>query len=180
MHGGEWVHTSAAYVRPRGRGQKDAWTEETAARGRSGTQRIVQAGEVEAPAEVGDALGLDPGATVIGRRRVIYLDGQATELTDTYYPVDIARGTRLAETAKIPGGAVTLLASMGHVPHLVREEVHARMPDTAERAVLAMGPDEPVLHLLRVTHGADSQPFQVDVSVFPATTQRLRYEMRVN
>ena len=178
MSGSEWVHASAPYLTPRAAGQADAWTEETAARGRRGAQRIVHAGEVPAPAEVAALLGLAEGAPVVVRRRIILLDGEATELTDSYYPVAVARGTRLAGTAKIPGGAVTLLAELGHVGALVREEVRARMPDAAERESLALGPNEPVLTLTRATLDAAGAAFQVDLSVFPATTQRLRYETR--
>ncbi|MFE0688956.1 DUF397 domain-containing protein [Streptomyces xiamenensis] len=47
------------------------------------------------------------------------------------------------------------------------------------RAALELGPVDPVLHLLRQTRDRDGLPFQVDVSVFAASTQRLRYEMRV-
>ena len=62
------------------------------------------------------------------RRRIIFLDDMPTELTDTYFPVEVAAGTRLADTRKIPGGAVTLLATMGYRAHRVHEEVCARMP----------------------------------------------------
>ena len=180
MGSSEWVHVSAPYLKAREEGQRDAWSEETAARGRRGTQRIVRAGEVEAPSEVAELLGIAAGEPVVARRRMIYLDEEPTELTDTYYPVGIARGTRLAETAKIPGGAVTLLASLGFTGRRVREEVLARMPDEAEREALGLGKHDPVLQLTRVTLDADDKPFQVDVSVFPATTQRLRYEMRID
>ena len=179
MSGSEWVHASTPYLKPRAAGQADAWTEETEAKGRRGTQRIVHAGEVPAPGEVARLLGLVEGVAVVVRRRIILLDGKATELTDTYFPTAIARGTRLSETTKIPGGAVTLLAELGHVGVLVREEVSARMPDPAEQDALALGPNEPVLTLTRVTLDASGEPFQVDVSVFPATTQRLRYETKV-
>ena len=56
---------------------------------------------------------------------------------------------------------------------------YKRMPDAAERSSLALGDREPVLCLTRVTLDADSRPFQVDVSVFRASAQRLRYEMRI-
>ncbi|GCE00913.1 GntR family transcriptional regulator [Embleya hyalina] len=179
MDGNEWVHVSTPYLKPRGRGQQDAWSEETAAQGRKGSQRIVHARDVDAPDEVAALLDLPEGAAVVERRRIIYLDGEATELTNTYYPAGIARGTRLAETAKITGGAVTLLANLGYVGHRVREEVGARLPDAVEREVLALGALDPVLRLVRVTSSITDQPFQVDVSVFPAATQRLRYEMRI-
>ncbi|MFJ6216985.1 GntR family transcriptional regulator [Streptomyces sp. NPDC092296] len=179
MDGSEWVHTSTAYVKPRSGGRGDAWSEEAASRGRRGTQRIVRAGEIAAPEGVAALLGLSEGAAVVERRRVILLDGAPVELTDTYYPASFARGTRLAETGKIPGGAVTLVASLGRTGCRVREEIRARLPTPSECEVLALTARDPVLHLTRVTLDAGNEPFQVDVSVFPAATQRLRYEMRI-
>lgn len=178
MTSGDWVSTSAPYVAPRRDGQPDAWTEEVQGRGGKGGQRIVHAGEVAAPADVADGLGVPVGETVVVRRRVMYLDDSAVELTDTYYPLDLAHGTPLARTAKIPGGAVTLLASMGHTARRVHEEVYARTRDDAEAATLTLAAHEPVLCLTRVTED-DSGPFQVDVSVFPAARQRLRYDLRI-
>ncbi|MFE9662975.1 UTRA domain-containing protein [Streptomyces sp. NPDC005955] len=175
-----WTHASAPYLRPPAPGQADAWTTETAVKGRKGTQRVVRAEEVRASREVAELLGLHEAAEVIVRRRVMFLDGEPTELTDTYYPAAIARGTRLTETSKIPGGAVTLLADLGHVAHVVREVVRARMPDAQERESLAMGADAPVLTLTRVTADDRGVPFQVDVSIFPAATQQLSYERRVD
>jgi DNA-binding GntR family transcriptional regulator len=167
------------YLTPREKGQPEAWGAEAAAHGGKGSQRIAYAGEVPAPDEVALLLGLTPGETVIVRRRVIELDGEPCELTDTYYPVSIARGTRLAERGKIPGGALTYLAERGHVGTRVREDVTARMPGTQERAALGMGTDEPVLRLSRVTLDGDDRPIQVDMMVMPAHRQRLRYELRI-
>ncbi len=65
------------------------------------------------------------------------------------------RGTPLAATAKIPGGAVTLLARLGHVGARAREDVTADTPDDDERETL------------RNAHGE------------PALRQRLRYEIEV-
>ncbi|MFC4036377.1 GntR family transcriptional regulator [Streptomyces polygonati] len=175
----DWVSTSAPYVSPRRQGQGDAWSEEAAAQGRKGTQRIIRAGEIAPPEEVAALLGLDDDETSVVRRRIMYLDGEPTELADSYYPLSLAGGTPLADPAKIRGGAVTLLASLGHSPHRVREDVRARMPYPAEKAELALGDGEPVLCLTRLVLDAAAVPFQVDVSVFPAARQRLRYEMKV-
>lgn len=54
-----------------------------------------------------------------------------------------------------------------------------RIVGAEERASLELGPTEPVLHLLHHILDRDGLLFQVDVSVFAASTQRLRYEMRV-
>jgi DNA-binding GntR family transcriptional regulator len=167
------------YLTPREKGRSDAWGEEAAARGGKGGQRIVFAGETPASDEVATLLDLPPGSPVVVRRRVIELDGAPCELTDTYYPVSIARGTRLAEKGKIPGGAVTYLAELGHVGVRVREDVTARMPDPEERETLLMGPDEPVLRLSRVTLDSEDRPIQLDMMAMPAHRQRLRYEIRI-
>ncbi|WEH17244.1 UTRA domain-containing protein [Streptomyces sp. VNUA24] len=179
MHENRWVSTSMPYLTPREQARGDAWGADAAARGRRGTQRILHAGEVAAPAEVALLLGQAEGEPVVVRRRLILLDDHPHELTDTYYPVGIARGSALAGTAKIPGGAVTLLARLGHVGALVREDVTADQPDDEERATLRTAPDEPVLRLTRVTLDRDGRPIQVDRMVMPARSQRLRYEIAI-
>lgn len=167
------------YLTPRENGRGDAWGADAAARGRRGTQRILYAGEVPASAEVAGLLGLAEGESVVVRRRLILLDDQPNELTDTYYPTAVARGTRLAGTAKIPGGAVTLLAELGYVGALVREDVTADVPDDEEREALRTAPGEPVLRLTRLTLDRDGRPIQVDRMVMPARRQRLRYEIEI-
>lgn len=175
-----WISTSVPYLTPQnGEGRSDAWAAEAAARGGTGSQRIVHAGEVPAPSAVAALLGLADGVPVVVRRRVIEFDGEPCELTDTYYPASIARGTRLAETLKIRGGAVALLAELGHVGVRVREDVSARMPDADEREALRMERDEPVLRLARVTLDDRDRPIQVDMMTMPAHRQRLRYEITI-
>ncbi|MFF7728427.1 GntR family transcriptional regulator [Streptomyces sp. NPDC008001] len=165
------------YLRPRPQGAPDAWSAETAAQGRRARQKIVHAGETPAPETVAELLRIPVGETVIVRRRMMLLDDHPHELTDTYYPAHIARGTRLAGTAKIPGGAVTLLAELGHVGATVHEDVIARMPGREEREALQTAPDEPVLQLTRLTLQSDGQAIQVDLMVMPGHRQRLHYEM---
>jgi GntR family transcriptional regulator len=173
---GSWVSTSLPYLTPQ---QKDAWAAEAAAQGRRGTQRILHAGDAPAPAEVAVLLGVAEGEPVVVRRRLILLDERPNELTDTYYPLHIAQGTALTGTAKIRGGAVTLLAELGHVGALVREDVTAALPDEEERRTLDTAPGEPVLRLTRLTLDRDDRPIQVDRMVMSALRQRLRYEIRI-
>ncbi|MFD5182510.1 GntR family transcriptional regulator [Streptomyces sp. NPDC058372] len=177
MGDAEEASTSARYLAAGGAGG-DAWAAEARAEGRRGTQRIVQAGEVPAPELVAEWLGLEPGQTVVARRRVMYVDGEPCELTDTYYPVSIARGTGLAGTAKIRGGAVRLLAELGHVGAWVEEDVTARLPTPEEASTLALSGQEPLLELVRLTEDADRRPIQLDVMAMAPRRQRLRYRFR--
>ncbi|MEV7871161.1 UTRA domain-containing protein [Streptomyces sp. NPDC088124] len=164
---------------PPGAGRPDAWGAELAARGRRGGQRIVGADEIQAEDEVAGLLGISVGDAVVVRRRVMYLENQPCELTNTYYPASIARGTRLAGTAKIPGGAVTLLAELGHIGVRVQEDVTARIPDRGEGEALGIEEGRPVLCLTRVTFDREDRPIQVDRMTMPAHRQRLRYEIRI-
>ncbi|MEV0599690.1 UTRA domain-containing protein [Streptomyces sp. NPDC050315] len=177
MGTGDWVSTSMPYVAPGVKGAAEAWDAEAAAKGGRGTQRIVHAGEVPAPSEVAEVFGVPIGTPVVVRRRMMYLDDVPCELTDTYYPAEIARGTGLAGTAKIRGGAVKLLAELGHTGARVREDVLARMPASEERGALQLPPDEPVLQLVRLTVDAADRPIQADVMVMRARSARLRYEI---
>lgn len=179
MDSREWTSTSVPYLAAHSGAPADAWAAEAAAEGRRGGQRIVQAGEAEAPETVAELLGLSAGERVVARRRIMYLDGEPCELTDTYYPADIAGGTGLAGTAKIPGGAVRLLASLGHVGVRVREDVTARTATEQERAQLQLATGEPVLQLTRLTLDDADRPIQVDVMAMPPRRQKLRYEIRI-
>ncbi|MFG2889878.1 GntR family transcriptional regulator [Streptomyces sp. NPDC048248] len=179
MGAGDWVSSSIPYLTPTAKGEPDAWGAEAAARGRRGTQRIVHAREAAAPPDIAELLGVAEGEDVVVRRRVMFLDDMPCELTDTYYPARIARGTRLAGTAKIPGGAVSLLASLGHIGARVQEDVIARLPSAEECAALRTSTDEPVLQLTRVTLDGSERPIQVDRMAMPGHLQRLRYEIRI-
>ncbi|MGY0234577.1 UTRA domain-containing protein [Longispora urticae] len=171
-----WSASSLPYLLPRAAGQPDAWTAELAGSGLTGSQQLTEVAEVEAPADVAAALGLPAGGRVVVRRRVMRVGDRAVELTDSYYPVHIAAGTGLAERRKIPGGAVTLLAALGHVPARAREDVTARMPTPAERAALALGEGEPVLVLCRLLSAAGDVPVEVSVMTMPAHGRHLGYE----
>ncbi|MFF9476311.1 UTRA domain-containing protein [Streptomyces roseolus] len=97
MTGDAWIGETAPYLAPREPGQSDAWTDEAARRGRRGGQRLLRAGEVDAPDIVRTALGLSLGERVVVRRRLILLDDVPVELADSSYPLSIAGGTALAE-----------------------------------------------------------------------------------
>ncbi|MDJ0384352.1 UTRA domain-containing protein [Streptomyces sp. G-G2] len=179
MSEGQWTSKSMPYLTPRAEGEPDAWTAEAAARGHWGGQRILYAGEQPASEDIARMLRVPAGEAVVRRRRIVELDGFPCELTDTYYPAAFAVGTPLAATAKIRGGAVTLLAELGHVGVRAVEEVTARLASDEECGHLHIEPGEPVLLLSRVTLDAADRPIQGDVMVMPAHRGQLRYETRI-
>jgi DNA-binding GntR family transcriptional regulator len=167
MSDDSWVSASAPYISPRQSGQTDAWSSETAQRGRRGGQKTLAVEEVIPPVEVQDALRLEPGGTAVVRRRLILLDDSPIELTDSYYPAAIAAGTRLADPRKIPGGAVTLLAELGYLSAEVEEDVSAGLATEAERETLNLPVGSAVLKLIRTSRTASGAPFEVSVMTMP-------------
>ncbi|MGW4528591.1 GntR family transcriptional regulator [Amycolatopsis sp. NPDC004378] len=172
--GGAWTSVSMPYVSGR---KGDAWGAEAAQHGGTGTQRLGEVGEVPAPAPIADMLGLDASDPVIVRRRVMLFDDRPVELVESYYPVAIARGTRLAEARKIRGGAVALLAELGHQPRRVREDVVARLATAEERVELQLDDLACVLQLSRVLYDQDDVAVEASVMTMVAEGRRLRYEL---
>jgi DNA-binding GntR family transcriptional regulator len=166
---------SLAYVTPREHGQSDAWTAEAQHRG---GQHLAEVAEVTPPPEVAAALSLPANGKAAARRRVILLDGEAIELADSYYPLEIARGTALLEKKKIKGGAPTLLAELGYRAAHASEDLEFREADDLECAALNLHEGSTVLTLLRVTTTEDGSPFEVQFMVMKAP-RRLHYEIEV-
>ena len=177
---GGWVSVSTPYVTPRSAGQREAWADEAAQQGGTGTQRLAEVAEVVPPPAVAAALNVAAAEPVVVRRRVMLLEGRPVELTDSYYPTSIARGTRLAQPRKIPGGAVTLLAELGHRILRVSEDVSACPATDAEREALVLEPGQWVLQLVRVATAAAGQPVEASVITMIARDRHLRYELSVD
>ncbi|MEU4387062.1 UTRA domain-containing protein [Promicromonospora sp. NPDC023805] len=170
----QWTSVSLPYVTGE---PGDAWAAEAKAQGGKGTQRLVTVSEQPAPEPVADALGLQPGEQAVLRSRVMLLDERPVELVDSYYPASIAHGTRLAEMSKIPGGAVAHLASLGHPPRRVVEDVTARLATSDEAQKFGLALPAAVVEIFRVILSDDDLPVEVSVMTSPAESRRLRYEI---
>ncbi|MFB7545032.1 GntR family transcriptional regulator [Streptomyces zaomyceticus] len=171
-----WVGEAQPYLGPRPAGETDAWTAEAASRGRRGGQRLLCVEEVEPPPAVREFFGVEPGDSVVVRGRLILLDDAPVELAYSYYPGHIARGTRLADARKIPGGAVTLLATLGYVPEdEPLEDVGPAAADEIQGKTLGVPAGSPVLVLTRFTRSTNGEPMEVSVMTM---TRHLQYRQR--
>lgn len=171
---GPWTSVSLPYVSGH---PGDAWGAEAAQHGGTGSQKLLSVEELVASATVADVLGLEPGEPVVVRRRVMLFNDHPVELVDSFYPAVIARGTRLADIRKIPGGAVALLASLGHQPSHIREDVSARLATPHERTALHLDDPSCVLLLSRVLTTDTSRAVEASLMTMVAGDRRLRYEL---
>ncbi len=175
MAGQEPGEAAAPYLTAREGGQPDVWTSS----GPEHTQRLVAVSETVPPSDVAALLDVAVDKTAVVRRRIMYLSGKPVELTDSWYPAAIAAGTALAEHRKIKGGAVTVLAELGHVIAEAHDDVTATRlaPDLATELGLDAG--RPVLVVTRVSRDGSGRPIEVGVMHMLAG-QHLSYHTRVS
>ncbi|MCZ4103117.1 GntR family transcriptional regulator [Streptomyces sp. So13.3] len=169
----------ASYIPPPESGAPDRWMEQAAARSRTGATRILDVAEVTAPHDVAEALGLADGGTAVLRSRLMLLDDEPAELVRSYYPVELARGTRLTDRRRIRGGSPTLLAELGHPPREFVDRVSARPPTSEEFTVLELPAEVCVLRTFRVVHSDGGRPIEASVMVKAGHLYELEYRLPV-
>ena len=152
-----WTNTSDRYVTP---GHGDAWANEAAARGRVGTQQLLAVETVRPDRHIRVALDLGDNDQVVVRRRLILEDGRPVERADSYYPAQLTAGTPLAESGKIRGGAIAVLAKLGHTPAASTDHITADKPTEADYELLQVDRQEPILVLYRLRRDANGTPVE--------------------
>lgn len=121
---------------------------------------------------VAAALGVELGAEVVKRDRVMTSDGQKTHSMASYYrPEDVA-GTPIEDPRPGiagRGGGYAIFAAKGLDPHEMTEDLFARMPTAEEVARLDLPPGEPVVEVHRVTRTAGGQVIEYAEGVHAAS-----------
>jgi GntR family transcriptional regulator len=174
------VITPVSYMEPSAPGEPYKWSTEAARRGQRGSNKVLAVSEGATPKRVARALGIDAGAVAVLRTRIGLLDDEPAELSHSYYPAELARGTRLADRRKIPGGSPTLLAEMGYPPREQVDEVAARPATTEEYELLEIPGDVPVLEVFRIVYSDDRRPIEVTVIVKPGHRYKMGYHLPVS
>lgn len=171
------MHVSTSYGTQVGDQPRASWRSEAERLGMRGTQELTDVGEVAAADDIGGFLGVEPGSTVIVRRRVMLLDDEPVQLADSYYPLDLVRGTPIAERRKLPGGTVAALERLGLELGGFDEHVTARAATPEERQSLRLADGVPVLVLTRTTYTTDGQPVEVSRAILAADRHQLTYRL---
>lgn len=174
------ISHSASYTSPGPDGKRLTWKSHLAGLGMVGEQRLGRVGEVSAPEEVAVILGLAPGDPVIHRPRVMLADGEPVELADTYYPLDIASGTPLAQQRLIKGGSIKVLTEHGFAPTDSLEELTFSPPGPEEAEKLQVDPDSLVVRMARRMLNRDDRVVELHVAVLKADRHRLTYRLPVH
>jgi GntR family transcriptional regulator len=137
----------------------------------------VAVNEVPAPEFAAAALGVQPGEPVMARSRRFLVEHRPVQLSTSYLPVDVVRGTAAAYTDTGPGGMYARLAELGHAPVRFTERVSARAPYPDERTALEMaGTGGLVFEIVRFAYTESGRCIEVNRMILDATAYELSYE----
>jgi GntR family transcriptional regulator len=114
---------------------------------------------------------------VLARRRRYLLDGRPVEFATSYLPLDLARGTPIAEPNPGPGGIYARLEELGHRLDHFEEEIRARMPAPGEVKMLRLAAGVPVIHLVRTAFDTEGRAVEVCDTVMAADAYVLAYQL---
>ena len=128
------------------------------------------------PPEVALALELSPGDMAVRRSRIRYVDDVPYQLSTSYFPEDLARGTLLMEErdVSVPGG---ILRHIGCPQVSIRDQIIIRMPTSVEADQLDIPTGTPVGEHRRTGYGEDGQPVRHMITVFAGDKHFLVYEL---
>jgi GntR family transcriptional regulator len=140
--------------------------------------RLLDVSEVVPPLEVARSLDIAADELVVVRHRLLLHSGEPVELSWSYYPSTIARGTELAGRKKISGGAARVLADLGHRQQEMDDRVSARMPTSEEVDALSLPPYVPVIRQFRIVRSDAGRPIEVSVLIKGSHLHELRYHQR--
>ncbi|QDN84349.1 GntR family transcriptional regulator [Streptomyces sp. RLB3-6] len=128
------------------------------------------------PRWVAEILGVAPeNVSTVARARHMLADDVPVQLATSYFPLDIAEGTRLEELDTGPGGSKSRLAELGHAQATVTEEIDVRSPSQEEAEALGMAEDQRVYQITHTARTKDGRAVEVAVHVMPTHLWRLAY-----
>ena len=156
---------------------KAAFIAESDLHGVKSSVDMIDVTEAIPPADVADRLKLPEGTETVVRSRRYLRDGRPVETAVSYIPVDIARGTPIADPNPGPGGIYGRIEDLGHTLERFNEEVSARMPTPDEVKVLLLTPGVPVFRLVRTAYDLDGRAVEVCDTVMSADAFVLSYEL---
>jgi GntR family transcriptional regulator len=129
----------------------------------------------EANLDVAERLEIPQGSAVVVRRLVRSANDEPVSIQESYYPYDLANGTKIMEPRPVTAGIAQMLAELGHNQVGYRDEVTAEMPSREEITSLNLQRGIPVLRHWRTAYSA-SRPIRATLTLFAADHNRLVYE----
>jgi GntR family transcriptional regulator len=142
---------------------------------------VLFVGPTEAPEDIADRLGVEPGVKVLARKRRYFRDGVPTEEATSYLPWEVVRDIpEMFEDNPGGGGIYARLEEHGHALAEFTETVRARLATKAESSALALSPGAPVIHLVRSAATTSGRVVEVCDTLMAADQFVLDYRFSAN
>jgi GntR family transcriptional regulator len=142
-------------------GSMGPWEAATAAQGLPGGMQVLPPTTEPAPEDVARALGLEPGAPVVHRKRRATIGSETVQVQDAWYPLDIAEAAGIDGPGKVVGGILGAMVAAGLRPTEADETVTAWVPSDREASELSIGARVPVLVVQRVTRDQNGRAIEM-------------------
>lgn len=131
--------------------------------------RILDVGLGPAGEHVAACLRTRPGDDLIARRRLILADDVPVRVATSYFRVDLFIGTAVMEPELLKPTLHDAIVARGHAFGHAEETLLARPATRPEADLLALGPGEWVVQVLRASYSTDDTPIHVLETVCAAT-----------
>jgi GntR family transcriptional regulator len=105
----------------------------------------------------------------------MFADDVPVQLARSWFPLDITRGTQIAESDTGPGGVYNRLADLGHDPTEYAETVRVRLPAGDEVRLLRLDAEQRVYAIRRTAADSSGRVVEVNDMVLPAHQWELVY-----
>ncbi|WP_116247737.1 GntR family transcriptional regulator [Nocardiopsis sp. FIRDI 009] len=154
----------------------DAWVSDTQAYGLVPGQSI-RVEVVPAAPEMAAYLQVENGAPVAVRRRLRTLDGDPSNVSDSYYPMSLTQEIpEILDPADVPQGVIALMAERGFAQTNYVDRLRWRPPTPEEAQLLRIGSGVSVLTQTRIGY-MDDQVVRVTEQIWPGDRIELVYEL---
>lgn len=143
---------------PSVRGSRSLYLTETERQGVVPTRTMLYVGPEPAAPEVAKRLSINPGDSVLARRKLFFANDIPIRIATSYFTFSLADGTALADPDFVEGGFQVVLDRMGVQFDHATETLTARMPSKEEAHILQLDKGVPVVQVLRSSYDVDGRP----------------------
>lgn len=132
--------------------------------------------QVDGPAQILRAFGVDEGTSFCRRSRRFVIDDKPVMLATSYLLADMVEGTPITQEDTGDGGTYARLADIGYAPAFFREEIRVRMPKPEETELLSLQSGTPVICIARTAADANHAVVEVNEMTLDANSYLLQYD----
>jgi GntR family transcriptional regulator len=155
---------------------KPIFDTEAIAQGQVPSRQMLEIGRVKAPPDAARWLQAPPGAEVVIRKRLQFLNEVPAVISTSYYPLWLAAGTRLESPTALAEGPDVLIETLGHHFWRGTEVFRARMPTFDELRLLRLSPGVPIVQMWDVDYNDQGRTLQVAEDLYAGDRHEFAYE----